>query len=149
MQENNLNISQNSEVELAAEVNETIGQIINRTRLRRGIRIEKAASETKLKIQYLQAIEKDDFDALPAPIYARNFIRIYANFLGLNGIEISKKYDSKNIGIAGLPPQKRTDITYYISLFFHFIFRHPFIFLGILVSFFPEWLESPPDGPLS
>jgi len=133
MQENNINISQNSEFELGAEFDETIGQIINRSRLGKGIRIEKAALETKLKIQYLQAIEKDDFDALPAPIYARNFIRIYANFLGLNGIEISKKYDSKNIGISGLPPQKRTDFTYYISSFFHFLFRHPFIFLGVVV----------------
>ena len=133
MQENNINISQNSDSEPVTEINETIGQIINRSRVEKGIKIEKAALDTKLKIQYLQAIEKDDFDALPAPIYAKNFIRIYANFLGLDGIEISKKYDSTNIGIAGLPARKKTAFTYYISSFFHFLFKHPFILLGIIV----------------
>ncbi len=133
MQENNINISQNFEFESEADLNETIGQIVKQARTEKGIRIEKAASETKLKIQYLQAIEKDDFDELPAPIYAKNFIRIYANFLGLDGIEVSKKYDSKNIGISGLTPQKKIALTYYVSSFFHFFFRHPVILLGIVV----------------
>jgi len=133
MQENNINMSQDFEFESEVDLNETIGQVINRSRVEKGIKIEKAALETKLKIQYLQAIEKDDFDALPAPIYAKNFIRIYANFLGLDGVGISKKYDSTNIGLAGLPARKKTAFTYYISLFFHFLFRHPFILLGIIV----------------
>ncbi len=133
MQENNINMSQDFEFESVTELNETIGQIINRSRLGKGIKIEKAAFETKLKIQYLQAIENDDFDSLPAPIYAKNFIRIYANFLGLDGIEVSKKYDSTNIGIAGLPPRKKPAFTYYVSLLFNFLFRHPFILLGIVV----------------
>ncbi|MCK5852828.1 helix-turn-helix domain-containing protein [bacterium] len=133
MQDNNINKPQDFEFEPEVDLNESIGQIIKRARTEKGIRIEKAASETKLKIQYLQAIEKDDFDELPAPIYAKNFIRIYANFLGLNGIEVSKKYDSKNIGISGLTQQKKIALTYYVSSLFHFLFRHPFILLGIAV----------------
>ncbi len=122
---------QNLNLETTPE--ETIGQIIKRVRLEKGVRIENAASETKLKAAYLNAIEKDDFDALPAPIYAKNFIRIYGNYLGLDGVELSKKYNSKNIGIIGLPPQKKPASTYYVSLFFHFLFRHPFVLLGIAV----------------
>ena len=131
MQENNINISQN--LNLKTESEESIGQIIKRVRLEKSVRIEDAASKTKLKVAYLNAIENDDFDTLPAPIYAKNFIRIYANFLGLDGTELSKKYNSKNIGIIGLPPSKKTASTYYVSRFFHFMFRHPFILLGIAV----------------
>jgi transcriptional regulator with XRE-family HTH domain len=145
MQENNKNISQNLNLETTSE--ESIGQTIKRVRLEKNIRIENAASETKLKVAYLNAIENDDFDALPAPIYAKNFIRIYGNYLGLDGVELSKRYNSKNIGIIGLPPQKKTASTYYISLFFNFLFRHPFVLLGIAVVlavliFYPSGSDS-------
>ena len=131
MQNKNINISQN--LNLETETEKSIGQIVKQARLEKGIRIENAASTTKLKVAYLEAIEKDDFDFLPAPIYAKNFIRIYANYLGLDGVELSKKYNSKNIGIIGLPPQEKTASTYYVSLFFHFLFKHPFVLLGIFV----------------
>ena len=131
MQENNLNISKNLKQETKSE--ETIGQIVHRVRLEKRIEIADAASETKLKVAYLQAIEKDDFDVLPAPIYAKNFIRIYANYLGLDGIELSKKFNSRNIGIAGLPPKKKSESTFHVSMFFHPLFKHPFILMGIVV----------------
>jgi len=131
MQENNLNISQNLNRETKTE--ETIGRIVHRVRLEKRIEIAIAASETKIKVAYLQAIEKDDFDVLPAPIYAKNFIRIYANYLGLDGVEVSKKFNSGNIGIVGLPPKKKPESTYYVSLFFHSLFKHPFVLMGIVV----------------
>jgi len=131
MQENNLNISQNINWETKSE--ETIGQIVRRVRLEKRIEIVDAASETKIKAAYLQAIEKDDFQVLPAPIYAKNFIRIYANYLGLDGVAVSKKFNSGNIGIVGLPPKKKPESTYYVSLFFSSLLKHPFILMGIVV----------------
>ncbi|RLD12181.1 MAG: hypothetical protein DRI44_01515 [Chlamydiae bacterium] len=147
MQNNNLNISLNADPDSVREANETIGEIIKRTRLQKGIEIEKASANTKLKIQYLHAIENNDFDTMPAPIYAKNFIRIYANYLGLDGVEISKKYDLKNIDVIGLPPKKKIALTYYISSFFHFLFRHPFVLLGLVVVviilfFYPSFSDD-------
>lgn len=114
---------------------ESIGQIISRAREEQVISLIEASAATKLKTAYLQAIEHDDFEELPAPIYAKNFIRIYANFLGLNGVEVSNKLGKQMSGIVGLPPKKRLSPTYYVASFFNLIFKHPLIFLGAVVVF--------------
>ncbi len=126
---NNLNISQLND----DKPEKSIGQIIKDERLRKAVSLIDASSKTKLKVAYLEAIERDDFDKLPAPIYAKNFIRIYANFLGLDGIAVSKKYNIKTVGATKLPPPAKTTSTYYISTFLHSLIRHPFMLLGFVV----------------
>jgi len=130
MKNQNVNIA-----DITEQKNEkSIGQIIREERIRKNIQLIDASSKTKLKVAYLEAIENNDFDKLPAPIYAKNFIRIYANFLGLDGVELAKMYNISTIGISKLPPASgKITSTYYISTFLHFWLRHPFIFLGIVV----------------
>jgi len=131
MQNNNVKKSQNSQNSIS-EPEETIGQIIKNARLEKGVELLTASTETKLKVAYLVAIENDNFDELPAPIYAKNFIRIYANFLGLDGVEISKRYNINTTDI-DIPQDEKTSLTYHVSSFFHLIFRHPFLLLGLVV----------------
>ena len=130
MKNQNINISNNPE----QKTEKSIGQLIREERITKNIKLIDASSKTKLKVAYLEAIENNEFDKLPAPIYAKNFIRIYANFLGLDGVELANKYNISTVGIAKLPPASgKTTSTYYISTFLHFWLRHPFIFLGIVV----------------
>lgn len=42
------------------------------------------AAAIKIKLQYVEAIEKNQFQALIAPIYARGFIKLYARCVGLD-----------------------------------------------------------------
>ncbi|MFZ5822177.1 MAG: RodZ domain-containing protein, partial [Chloroflexota bacterium] len=63
---------------------ETIGQRLKRAREYRHLTLEKAADATRIRLQYLQALEADDFSAMPSPVQARGFLRNYADYLGLD-----------------------------------------------------------------
>jgi len=63
---------------------ETIGQRLKKTREYRHLTLEKAAEATRIRMQYLQALESDDFSAMPSPVQARGFLRNYAQYLDLD-----------------------------------------------------------------
>lgn len=61
----------------------TLGQIFRETRESKGITASQAAEATRIKPQMLDRMEADVWEKMPAPIYARGFIKIYAENLGL------------------------------------------------------------------
>ncbi len=61
----------------------TIGQEFADERKRKGLTIPEVAKATKIKEEFLRAIEKGDFKSLPSSAYAYGFVRNYAKFLGL------------------------------------------------------------------
>ena len=61
-----------------------IGNNLKEARLRRRVDLMDAENATKIRSKYLAALETEDFDILPGPVYARGFLRTYARFLGLN-----------------------------------------------------------------
>lgn len=63
---------------------ETIGQQLREARERKKISLEAAAQGTKIKGEYLAAMEADQFDRIEAPVYVRGFLRIYSQYLGLD-----------------------------------------------------------------
>lgn len=62
----------------------TLGSWLREHRLAAGFELEQAAEETRISYGYLDAIEADRFDVLPAPVYVRGFVRLYARFLGID-----------------------------------------------------------------
>jgi len=63
---------------------QTIGQRLKAEREEQRLTLEKVFEATRIRIQYLQALEADDFTAMPSPMQARGFLRNYAEYLGLN-----------------------------------------------------------------
>jgi cytoskeletal protein RodZ len=62
-----------------------IGIRLRRARVRRGIELDQAARGTRITPRYLEALERDaPLDEFPAPVYARAFLREYAQWLGLD-----------------------------------------------------------------
>ena len=51
----------------------------------REISLEEISRVTKISIHLLHAMEEDNWEALPGGIFTRNFIRLFANHLGLDG----------------------------------------------------------------
>ena len=49
-----------------------------------GLGIEEVERETRIGRRYLEAIEGERYELLPAPVYARGFVRGYARCLGLD-----------------------------------------------------------------
>ncbi len=52
--------------------------------MRARIDIGEVESRTKIRAKYLRAIENEEWDLLPGPVYAKSFLRTYGDFLGLD-----------------------------------------------------------------
>jgi cytoskeletal protein RodZ len=66
----------------------SIGEALRGERLRRGLKLEQIAAETKIRIQLLEAMEEDRFERLPPGYLTRSFLRQYTHKLGLNEDEV-------------------------------------------------------------
>lgn len=66
----------------------TVGQIIKQVRTDKGFSVEQLSSLTKIDSKYIQAIEADDYSALPSETFAKGFIRNLALRLDKNPDEL-------------------------------------------------------------
>lgn len=62
---------------------ESIGKRLKQIRESKGISLEEISQKTRIRLAYLQAIEADDFEALPSKIQTRGFLRLYTHELGV------------------------------------------------------------------
>ncbi len=62
----------------------SIGETLRQARIDKGVSLAEAERATFIRRRYLEALEADDYAALPALVYTRGFIRTYAEYLGLN-----------------------------------------------------------------
>ena len=61
-----------------------LGSLLTRAREARGLTLEDAERDTRISRRYLQALESEQFEVIPAPVYARGFLRSYSQYLGLD-----------------------------------------------------------------
>src|SRR5690242_16811179 len=69
-----------------------ISETLRQARLRSGIDLERLADKTKINLRYLHAIEEGDFGKLPSGIFARMFIKQYADAVGLDGASFADEF---------------------------------------------------------
>jgi hypothetical protein len=69
-----------------------LGILLVRAREARGLTLEDAERDTRISRRYLQALESEQFDAIPAPVYARGFLRSYSQYLGLDPQEMLARF---------------------------------------------------------
>ncbi|NET08693.1 MAG: helix-turn-helix domain-containing protein [Merismopedia sp. SIO2A8] len=69
-----------------------IGAYLQQVREEQGLSIEQVATKTIIPSRILKAIESGNLDILPEAIYVRGFIKRYADFLGLNGKDVSSSF---------------------------------------------------------
>lgn len=70
----------------------TLGQYLSRAREMKGFDLHDAAQQTRISIQYLRALEQEDFAKLPGEVFVRGFLKNYARFLGLPEEEVLTRY---------------------------------------------------------
>jgi cytoskeletal protein RodZ len=61
-----------------------IGSTLREARMRERIDISEVEAQTKIRAKYLRAIENEEWDLLPGPVYAKSFLRTYSDYLGLD-----------------------------------------------------------------
>jgi cytoskeleton protein RodZ len=69
-----------------------IGSTLREARMRARIDITEVETRTKIRAKYLRAIENEEWDLLPGPIYVKSFLRTYGDFLGLDSRLLIDEY---------------------------------------------------------
>jgi cytoskeleton protein RodZ len=87
---------------------DSIGDTLRRERLRRGLKLEQVAAQTKIGSHLLRAIEENRFDRLPGGLFTRSFLRQYTHVLDLNEDDIIaslKQFEEPSIPVPEPPRQ--------------------------------------------
>src|SRR5271168_5123312 len=77
---------------------ERIGDILRRTRERRGDNLHHIAEYLCIRRSFLEAIEDSEYEKFPADAYVIGFLRSYADLLGLDGKEAINMYRAEMVG---------------------------------------------------
>lgn len=72
---------------------ESIGQQLQDAREAQGLTISQAAAATRIKFQHIESMERDDYSSIAAAAYARGFLKIYAEYLGLAPDALIREYN--------------------------------------------------------
>jgi cytoskeleton protein RodZ len=86
-----------------------IGATLREARIRRKVDLGEVEAAIKIRIRYLQAMENEEWDALPGGAYTRGFIRTYAIFLGLDGERLADDYRRSTAPAGGERVPKRVE----------------------------------------
>jgi transcriptional regulator with XRE-family HTH domain len=90
----------------------TVGELLVIAREKKGVTLERAERDTKIRARHLAALENGDPTALPAAVYAKGFLRNYASYLGLDPDELLMRWRAERDAlraaekVAVLPPPR-------------------------------------------
>ncbi len=62
----------------------TIGELLQEERQRHHLSIEQLAQQTRVKVEYLRALEANQFAELPAATFVKGYIKTYAKIFGFD-----------------------------------------------------------------
>lgn len=83
---------------------ESLGSYLKSRREARGVPLYDVVRETRIPRAVVEALEEDRYEALPAPVFTRGFIRGYLRHLGLNPDEALGLYQAGVRPAASTPP---------------------------------------------
>jgi len=102
-----------------------IGEELKKAREQKGLSLRDVEATTKIRIKYLSALEREEFDILPGRVYVIGFLRTYAKFLGLNDEEIVNQFkesqgdvNHEELDSPHVEPPKRSRRWIYLVLMF-------------------------------
>ena len=67
---------------------------LKKARENSGLTLAELFERTRISVRYLEAIENGDFHVLPVPTYSRNFIKTYADAIGIDSGPVLQRYDN-------------------------------------------------------
>ncbi|MDP8217364.1 MAG: DUF4115 domain-containing protein [Candidatus Theseobacter exili] len=76
---------------------DNIGDKLRQAREEKNLTLESVSEVTKVKLVYLKALENDEFEKVVAPTYAKGFLKIYSEFLGLDSSKMVQEYMNEHI----------------------------------------------------
>jgi cytoskeleton protein RodZ len=77
---------------VAESITMGIGPALRKARVSRGVSIQDAARDTRIRAELLDALEQEQFDRLLGDVYVRGCLRSYAAYLGLSPDRVVERY---------------------------------------------------------
>lgn len=68
------------------------GEILRRERERKNLTVKDIEEGTSIRSAYIEALENGEISKLPGEVYARGFLKNYANFLGLDAESLLREF---------------------------------------------------------
>ena len=85
----------------------SIGEVLRLAREQQGLTLQDVSDALNIKREYLEALEKDEYDAIPGADFVKGFLRNYGNSLELDGIALAREY-KENVEERTPQPEVRT-----------------------------------------
>lgn len=82
---------------------QTLGQVFREAREQKKATMSEAAAATRMKTSHVVALENEDFAKFGVPIYAKGFIRLYAEYLGLDPAPLVREYVERFVTVPRPP----------------------------------------------
>ena len=79
---------------VSSETTVRLGAWLRERREALGIGLEQAQTETRIRSQYIEALESEQYAALPDAVVGRGFVKNYASYLGLDVEEAARLYSA-------------------------------------------------------
>lgn len=122
---------------------ESIGEALKAKRTEKGLSLKDVFEATKITMQNLAALEENRFDAFANKVYARAFLRDYANYLGLDSTEMLQNYESEWVTSTPVPvvQKKRSPVAAVIIIIL--------LLAGLGAGayyYYPKYAKSPDKG---
>ena len=70
----------------------SLGEQLRAQREKKGITLEQAAADTRIREKFLHALEEGDHRSLPGAVYTRGFLRNYSDYLDLDTDELIETF---------------------------------------------------------
>jgi cytoskeletal protein RodZ len=83
-----------------------LGSYLRELRLARGLTLAEVARTTRVSQRHLEALEADAFQALPAPVFTRGFIRAYCQAVGEAADEALARYGALGAQASPVSPAR-------------------------------------------
>ena len=73
----------------------SVGNRLKKARKAKGLTLDDIKNKSKIKKNYLEALENDNYKKLPGEVYTKVYIRGYAKIVGLDPQEILSEYENE------------------------------------------------------
>ena len=75
--------------------NTSFGSLLQEARKARGLSLLQVYEETRINTIYLEALELEQLEVFPAYVFARSFLKLYAEFLGIDFDALADSFPSE------------------------------------------------------
>jgi cytoskeletal protein RodZ len=129
---------------------DTPGNVLRAEREYQKKSLKEIARSLKLNIDFLKAIEEDDYSLLPAEVFTKAYLRIYAESLGIeNGyiLNLYKTLMEEGVAVKSAPPSRGIDFTPLKNIFQRTVPWKPLAVIAVfvLIILFAITLRKPEE----